>query len=173
MKSRQFKLCFISYFPFRAQLAFKFVPSREQFLSKFGEGPNLMTDLEAFVNGFSYILTDIHKFLVGGMECGSKSESRGGRMIWWAHHVKGSKVGSRVRYGSKSCLVVIRLLNEAVAIWGRGLLRSLSASVLRSGREVEQGQLTHRTGTTTCHNPVCCGLSLSLARSLYCCCCSV
>ncbi|EFJ40822.1 Ca2+/H+ antiporter, cation antiporter, membrane protein [Volvox carteri f. nagariensis] len=44
-------------------LAFKFVPSREQFMSKVGEGPDVMSELKAFVDGFSEILAEIHKFL--------------------------------------------------------------------------------------------------------------
>ncbi|GLI60579.1 hypothetical protein VaNZ11_002696 [Volvox africanus] len=44
-------------------LAFKFVPSREQFLSNVGRGPEVMVELKAFIDGFSPVLAEIHKFL--------------------------------------------------------------------------------------------------------------
>ncbi|GIL65848.1 hypothetical protein Vafri_19494 [Volvox africanus] len=44
-------------------LAFKFVPSREQFFANVGRGPEVMVELKAFVDGFSPVLAEIHKFL--------------------------------------------------------------------------------------------------------------
>ncbi|KXZ52876.1 hypothetical protein GPECTOR_8g257 [Gonium pectorale] len=44
-------------------LAFKFVPSREQFMSSVGGGPEVMAELLAFVNAFSEVLAEIHTFL--------------------------------------------------------------------------------------------------------------
>ncbi|GIM06574.1 hypothetical protein Vretimale_10798 [Volvox reticuliferus] len=44
-------------------LAFKFAPSREQFLSSVGQGPEVMEELKAFVDGFYPVLAEIHKFL--------------------------------------------------------------------------------------------------------------
>ncbi|KAG2439185.1 hypothetical protein HXX76_004549 [Chlamydomonas incerta] len=46
-------------------LAFKFVPSREEFLASVGgSGPQVMGEMSAFVDGFSAILEEIHKWMV-------------------------------------------------------------------------------------------------------------
>lgn len=47
------------------QLAFKFVPSREAFLANLGDGPGLMAEMKAFIDAFSEVLAEVHKFLVG------------------------------------------------------------------------------------------------------------
>ncbi|GLC37748.1 hypothetical protein PLESTB_001472800 [Pleodorina starrii] len=44
-------------------LAFKFVPSREQFLSKVGEGATVMIEMKLLVDSFSEVLAEIHKFM--------------------------------------------------------------------------------------------------------------
>lgn len=44
-------------------LAFKFVPSREAFLANLGDGPGLMAEMKAFIDAFSEVLAEVHKFL--------------------------------------------------------------------------------------------------------------
>lgn len=46
------------------QLAFKFVPSREDFLDKLGPKETMMDDLHQYTTTFSATLADIHKYLV-------------------------------------------------------------------------------------------------------------
>ncbi|PNW75260.1 hypothetical protein CHLRE_12g519450v5 [Chlamydomonas reinhardtii] len=46
-------------------LAFKFVPSREEFLTNVGgSGPEVMGEMAAFVDGFSALLEEVHKWMV-------------------------------------------------------------------------------------------------------------
>ncbi|KAG2499068.1 hypothetical protein HYH03_003251 [Edaphochlamys debaryana] len=44
-------------------LAFKFVPSREAFMASVDGGPEVMQELEDFVNGFGKVLAEIHAWM--------------------------------------------------------------------------------------------------------------
>lgn len=58
------------------QLAFKFVPSREEFLTNVGgSGPEVMGEMAAFVDGFSALLEEVHKWMVRA--AGSEGEGSG------------------------------------------------------------------------------------------------
>ncbi len=67
------------------QLAFKFVPSREAFLSNLGDGPGLMAEMKAFIDAFSEVLAEVHKFLVGagcgGLQRGGRGRTEGARAV--------------------------------------------------------------------------------------------
>jgi hypothetical protein len=50
-----------------AQVAFNFVPSRQCFMEKVAgtDDPNAVKDMQAFIDAFSPVLAEAHKFLVG------------------------------------------------------------------------------------------------------------
>jgi hypothetical protein len=50
------------------QVAFNFVPSRQAFMEKVAgkDDPEAVKDMQAFIDAFSPVLAEAHKFLVGG-----------------------------------------------------------------------------------------------------------
>lgn len=75
------------------QVAFKFVPSRETFLTHLGGdgGPQLMADMATFSGDFAKLLAEVHSFIVSGRGrlCGGQRQGqrqaqghRHGRVAW-------------------------------------------------------------------------------------------
>lgn len=52
------------------QVAFNFVPSRQAFMEKVAgtDDPGAVKDMQAFIDAFSPVLAEAHKFLVGAWQ---------------------------------------------------------------------------------------------------------
>jgi hypothetical protein len=53
------------------QVAFNFVPSRAAFMEKVAgkDDPDALNAMQAFIDAFSPVLAEAHKFLVSNQEC--------------------------------------------------------------------------------------------------------
>lgn len=91
--------------PWHTQVAFNFVPSREHFMEQVAgaNDPDAVTAMQSFIDSFSPILTEVHKFLVSGRGSSSgssdSSSSTAGKTAGAAVAAKAAAAASAVGCG--------------------------------------------------------------------------